>query len=143
MRDKALIVSLTEKGILVKPLLTGACINCKKSSCAQQGIPFQVTNPRSFHLKPGDVVTLTAAKAVQSLQAVFALLIPIAASITGYLLSPENEKSRAIWSIAGFVIASVIVFIVTRKFPPQYSSIASVEPASTADIPGECGISNL
>ncbi len=132
MRDKALVVTVTDKDVLVKPLLTGACINCKKSSCAQQGTPFSVSNPQKFALKQGSVVTLTANRAAQSLQAVFALFVPVAAAIAGYLLSPENEKSRAIWSIAGFVLASIIVFAVTRLFPPQKSSIASVEEAASS-----------
>lgn len=129
MRDKAIVVSVSEKNILVKPLLTGACINCKKSSCAKQGTPFAVSNPQHFPVKAGSIVTLTAGKAAQSFQALFALLLPIASSIAGYLAAPENEKSRAIWSIAGFILATVIVFAVTRLFPPQKSSIASVEEA--------------
>lgn len=132
MHDKALVVSVTGKDVLVKPLLTGACINCTKSSCARQGTPFSAANPQSFALKAGSIVTLTANKAAQSLQALFALLVPIAAAIAGYMLSPENEKSHAIWSIAGFILASVIVFSVTRLFPPQKSIIASVEEAASS-----------
>lgn len=143
MRDKALVVSTTAKGVLVKPLLTGACINCKKSACAQQGTPFLVSNPEQFPLATGAIVTLTASKAAQAFQALFALLFPIGAAIAGYLIAPENEKSRAIMSIAGFLIASVIVFIVTRLFPPRKSSIASVEDAAAADASGECALSNL
>lgn len=138
MRDKALVVKVSGNSVLVKPLLTGACINCKKSSCAQQGTPFLVTNPKGFPLSAGSVVTLTASKAAQSLQAVFALLFPIASAISGYLLSPVNEKSRAIWTIAGFIIASVIVFVVTRLFPPRESSIAGVEESVSTSAEEQC-----
>lgn len=129
MHDKALVVSVTPEGVLVKPLLTGACINCKKSACARQGTPFLVSNPLKLTVETGSVVTLDASKAAQSFQALFALLLPIGAAIAGFLLAPENEKSRAIWSIAGFILSSVIVFVVTRLFPPQKSSITSVEDA--------------
>lgn len=138
MRDKALVVSVTGNKVLVKPLLTGACINCKKSSCAQQGTPFRVANPEHFTLAAGSVVTLTASKAAQAFQALFALLFPIASAIAGYMVSPENEKSRAIWSIAGFILASVIVFIVTRLFPPRESSIAGVEESVPPSDEEQC-----
>lgn len=138
MRDKALVVSITDKGVLVKPLLTGACINCKKSSCAQQGTPFLVANPEKLPLSAGAVVSLAASKAAQSFQALFALLLPVGAAIAGFLTAPENEKSQAIWSIAGFILASILVFAVTRLLPPEKSSIASVEEVTVTDTEGQC-----
>lgn len=140
MRDKAVVVSVTEKGALVTPLLTGACINCKKSSCARQGTPFLVSNPKKLPLASGTAVTLTASKTAQAFQALFALLLPIFAAVGGYLLAPQNEKSQAIMSIAGFLIASILVFAVTRLFPPQKSSIDSIADTAGSEQAETCTI---
>lgn len=138
MRDKALVISVTDRHVLVRPLLTGACINCKKASCAQQGKPFPVSNPKHLPVAAGAIVRLAASGTAQSVQALFALGLPIAAAAAGYILAPENEKSRAIWSIAGFILSALIVFAATKIFPPQKCSIISVEEDISLPDEGRC-----
>ena len=48
MVDNALIINLSENEIQVVPLISDACINCQKSGCTKQGMPFSVVNPKNF-----------------------------------------------------------------------------------------------
>ena len=81
MVDNAIIIDISEKDILVRPLITDACINCEKSGCAKQGKPFSVANPKKFEIKKGDIVKLKANSVSQTLQGFFSLIVPILGAV--------------------------------------------------------------
>jgi len=124
MVDNAIIIDISEKDILVRPLITDACINCEKSGCAKQGKPFSVSNPKKFEIKKGDIVKLKANSVSQTLQGFFSLIVPILGAILGFFLGEilanhfkinNVELFQASGVILGLIITSTIIFLLSKK----------------------------
>ncbi len=130
MRDRAQIVSVDGDVIKVVPLISDVCINCEKSSCAKRGKSFEVSNPKSFPIKRGDVVKISSPILQQILQALFALVLPVLCAIAGYFLVPGSEGAKAAAATVCFVVGAAVVFIVTHFLPPFKSEISGVLPVS-------------
>lgn len=123
MVDNAIIIDISEKDILVRPLITDACINCEKSGCAKQGKPFSVSNPKNLEIKKGDIVKLKANSVSQTLQGFFSLIVPILGAVLGFVLGDQlgikfeaknTEIFQAVGVLLGLIITSVLVFICSK-----------------------------
>ena len=136
MVDNAIIIDISEKGILVRPLITDACINCEKSGCAKQGKPFSVANPKKFEIKKGDIVKLKANSVSQTLQGFFSLIVPILGAVLGFVLGEilanhfkinNVELFQASGVILGLIITSTIIFLLSKtKLQLKKSEIVEV-----------------
>ena len=136
MVDNAIIIDISEKDILVRPLITDACINCEKSGCAKQGKPFSVSNPKKFEIKKGDIVKLKANSVSQTLQGFFSLIIPILGAVLGFFLGEilanhfkikNVELFQASGVILGLIITSTIIFLLSKtKLQLKKSEIVEV-----------------
>lgn len=136
MVDNAIIIDISEKDILVRPLITDACINCEKSGCAKQGKPFSVVNPKKFEIKKGDIVKLKANSVSQTLQGFFSLIVPILGAILGFVLGEilanhfkinNVELFQASGVILGLIITSTIIFLLSKtKLQLKKSEIVEV-----------------
>ncbi len=136
MVDNAIIIDISEKDILVRPLITDACINCEKSGCAKQGKPFSVANPKKFEIKKGDIVKLKANSVSQTLQGFFSLIVPILGAILGFFLGEilanhfkikNVELFQASGVILGLIITSTIIFLLSKtKLQLKKSEIVEV-----------------
>ncbi len=136
MVDNAIIIDISEKDILVRPLITDACINCEKSGCAKQGKPFSVANPKKFEIKKGDIVKLKANSVSQTLQGFFSLIVPILGAILGFVLGEilanhfkikNVELFQASGVILGLIITSTIIFLLSKtKLQLKKSEIVEV-----------------
>ena len=124
MTDNALIVSIEKSQILVKPLVTGACINCEKSGCAKQGKPFSVSNSQGFPISVGSVVKLKASKKLQIVQGFVALFSPILVAVGMYFLFgffalkfgwQQKEVIQALSVVLGLIVSSLTIYFVTGK----------------------------
>lgn len=136
MVDNAIIIDISEKDILVRPLITDACINCEKSGCAKQGKPFSVANPKKFEIKKGDIVKLKANSVSQTLQGFFSLIVPILGAVLGFFLGEilanhfkinNVELFQASGVILGLIITSIIIFLLSKtKLQLKKSEIVEV-----------------
>jgi len=136
MVDNAIIIDISEKDILVRPLITDACINCEKSGCAKQGKPFSVSNPKKFEIKKGDIVKLKANSVSQTLQGFFSLIVPILGAILGFFLGEilanhfkinNVELFQASGVILGLIITSTKIFLLSKtKLQLKKSEIVEV-----------------
>lgn len=136
MVDNAIIIDISEKDILVRPLITDACINCEKSGCAKQGKPFSVVNPKKFEIKKGDIVKLKANSVSQTLQGFFSLIVPILGAVLGFVLGEilanhfkinNVELFQASGVILGLIITSTIIFLLSKtKIQLKKSEIVEV-----------------
>lgn len=136
MVDNAIIIDISEKDILVRPLITDACINCEKSGCAKQGKPFSVSNPKKFEIKKGDIVKLKANSVTQTLQGFFSLIVPILGAVLGFVLGEilanhfkihNVELFQASGVILGLIITSTIIFLLSKtKLQLKKSEIVEV-----------------
>lgn len=136
MIDNAIIIDISEKDILVRPLITDACINCEKSGCAKQGKPFSVSNPKNLEIKKGDIVKLKANSVSQTLQGFFSLIVPILGAILGFVLGEilanhfkinNVELFQASGVILGLIITSTIIFLLSKtKLQLKKSEIVEV-----------------
>lgn len=136
MVDNAIIIDISEKDILVRPLITDACINCEKSGCAKQGKPFSVANPKKFEIKKGDIVKLKANSVSQTLQGFFSLIVPILGAVLGFFLGEifanhfkinNVELFQASGVISGLIITSTIIFLLSKtKLQLKKSEIVEV-----------------
>lgn len=136
MVDNAIIIDISEKDILVRPLITDACINCEKSGCAKQGKPFSVVNPKKFEIKKGDIVKLKANSVSQTLQGFFSLIVPILGAVLGFFLGEilanhfkinNVELFQASGVILGLTITSTIIFLLSKtKLQLKKSEIVEV-----------------
>ncbi|MBQ7904789.1 MAG: SoxR reducing system RseC family protein [Spirochaetaceae bacterium] len=136
MVDNAIIIDISEKDILVRPLITDACINCEKSGCAKQGKPFSVSNPKKFEIKKGDIVKLKANSVSQTLQGFFSLIVPILGAVLGFVLGGflanhfkinNVELFQASGVILGLIITSTIIFLLSKtKLQLKKSEIVEV-----------------
>lgn len=136
MVDNAIIIDILEKDILVRPLITDACINCEKSGCAKQGKPFSVANPKKFEIKKGDIVKLKANSVSQTLQGFFSLIVPILGAVLGFFLGEilanhfkinNVELFQASGVILGLIITSTIIFLLSKtKLQLKKSEIVEV-----------------
>lgn len=136
MVDNAIIIDISEKDILVRPLITDACINCEKSGCAKQGKPFSVANPKKFEIKKGDIVKLKANSVSQTLQGFFSLIVPILGAVLGFVLGEilanhfkinNVELFQATGVILGLIITSTIIFLLSKtKLQLKKSEIVEV-----------------
>lgn len=136
MVDNAIIIDISEKDILVRPLITDACINCEKSGCAKQGKPFSVVNPKKFEIKKGDIVKLKANSVSQTLQGFFSLIVPILGAVLGFVLGEilanhfkikNVELFQASGVILGLIITSTIIFLLSKtKLQLKKSEIVEV-----------------
>ena len=136
MVDNAIIIDISEKDILVSPLITDACINCEKSGCAKQGKPFSVANPKKFEIKKGDIVKLKANSVSQTLQGFFSLIVPILGAVLGFVLGEilanhfkinNVELFQASGVILGLIITSTIIFLFSKtKLQLKKSEIVEV-----------------
>lgn len=136
MVDNAIIIDISEKDILVRPLITDACINCEKSGCAKQGKPFSVVNPKKFEIKKGDIVKLKANSVSQTLQGFFSLIVPILGAVLGFFLGEilanhfkinNVELFQASGVILGLIITSTIIFLLSKtKLQLKKSEIVEV-----------------
>lgn len=136
MVDNAIIIDISEKDILVRPLITDACINCEKSGCAKQGKPFSVANPKNLEIKKGDIVKLKANSVSQTLQGFFSLIVPILGAVLGFVLGEilanhfkinNVELFQASGVILGLIITSTIIFLLSKtKLQLKKSEIVEV-----------------
>lgn len=136
MVDNAIIIDISEKDILVRPLITDACINCEKSGCAKQGKTFSVANPKKFEIKKGDIVKLKANSVSQTLQGFFSLIVPILGAVLGFVLGEilanhfkikNVELFQASGVILGLIITSTIIFLLSKtKLQLKKSEIVEV-----------------
>lgn len=136
MVDNAIIIDISEKDILVRPLITDACINCEKSGCAKQGKPFSVANPKKFEINKGDIVKLKANSVSQTLQGFFSLIVPILGAVLGFVLGEilanhfkinNVELFQASGVILGLIITSTIIFLLSKtKLQLKKSEIVEV-----------------
>lgn len=136
MIDNAIIIDISEKDILVRPLITDACINCEKSGCAKQGKPFSVSNPKNLEIKKGDIVKLKANSVSQTLQGFFSLIVPILGAVLGFVLGEilanhfkinNVELFQASGVILGLIITSTIIFLLSKtKLQLKKSEIVEV-----------------
>lgn len=136
MIDNAIIIDISEKDILVRPLITDACINCEKSGCAKQGKPFSVSNPKNLEIKKGDIVKLKANSVSQTLQGFFSLIVPILGAVLGFFLGEilanhfkikNVELFQASGVILGLIITSTIIFLLSKtKLQLKKSEIVEV-----------------
>lgn len=136
MVDNAIIIDISEKDILVRPLITDACINCEKSGCAKQGKPFSVSNPKNLEIKKGDIVKLKANSVSQTLQGFFSLIVPILGAVLGFVLGEilanhfkinNVELFQASGVILGLIITSTIIFLLSKtKLQLKKSEIVEV-----------------
>lgn len=136
MVDNAIIIDISEKDILVRPLITDACINCEKSGCAKQGKPFSIANPKKFEIKKGDIVKLKANSVSQTLQGFFSLIVPILGAVLGFVLGEilanhfkinNVELFQASGVILGLIITSTIIFLLSKtKLQLKKSEIVEV-----------------
>ena len=136
MVDNAIIIDISEKDILVRPLITDACINCEKSGCAKQGKPFSVSNPKKFEINKGDIVKLKANSVSQTLQGFFSLIVPILGAVLGFVLGEilanhfkikNVELFQASGVILGLIITSTIIFLLSKtKLQLKKSEIVEV-----------------
>lgn len=124
MNDNVVIVAINNTKILVQPLLTGACVNCEKSSCAKRGKTFQVENPKNFPISVGSVVKIKTNRSVQIFQGFAALIFPILSAVACYFLGSylaakfgwqKVEMTKALSSLIGLLVVSLTVFCINAK----------------------------
>ena len=136
MEDKAVVVAMDNE-ILVSPLLTGACINCERSSCAKKGRPFPVSNPQNFFFFFGSIVNIRASKKSQIAQGFVALFLPIIFGILIFFLSsflcakfsfPKPQLIQFLSTLLGIVLVSVLIYLLNlKKSRFHKSEICSVD----------------
>ncbi|MCR4790726.1 MAG: SoxR reducing system RseC family protein [Treponemataceae bacterium] len=136
MQDNVVIVSIKGSEILVVPMLTGACINCERSSCAKKGKPFSVSNPDSLDVHVGSIVKIRANNTIKIIQGFAALFIPIIFAVGFYFLggfialktgSVNTEIYKAGFSLLGLILSSLTVFLINAKSHKlQHSEICEI-----------------
>ncbi|NLL99846.1 MAG: SoxR reducing system RseC family protein [Treponema sp.] len=140
MRERALVVSINDNFVLVRPLITDACIACSNSksctsSCAKPGESFSVTNPKKLNIKEGDIVRVEEQKINMIIQGFVCLLGPICSAIAGYVFAPvilekfnkvATEGSRALFVLLGLGLSSAIVLAFNKIFAKQKSHITEI-----------------
>ncbi len=125
MIQKAIVTATNGGSVTVIPLLKDSCVSCK-TGCSKQGPSFNANNPLSLPVKQGSVVLLSASRKMQALQGLFALLLPVLSSVAGFFAAKPvmnqfgieaGDGLKALFVLAFLVLASSIVFFVTRKVP--------------------------
>jgi len=121
MKNTAKVISLKNNNIVeVLPLISDACIGCTKSSCTKQGHAFTVRNTLNLPVYEGAVVRIGASSAKQAVQALFSLFLPLAASIAGYIFTPD------ICALAGRTKAVTEATLIAGVFISFYTTAALV-----------------
>lgn len=101
------------------------CASCS-AGCSKKKLCFEISNPKQLEVKKGEAVLIGASKKMQALQGAVSLLFPVACAVAGYLLAPalmplfgktEADDAKAVFVLLFFFLASLAVFIVTRRFP--------------------------
>ena len=125
MREKAFVINFEGKYVWVAPLITDACINCDHPACAKKGTPFLASNPGHLPVTCGDIVRITSPLKSHMLQGFMSLLFPVAAAITGYVLTApiaqvlnitRSEGMKATGVLAGLALASALVYLINSRF---------------------------
>jgi len=123
MRDFAIVKGIDGQKIEVVSLISDACVACNNISCARDGKSFHVINRKNFPLQENMIIRIGFPRILKGLLGLFSLLMPIASSVLGFLLTPYfsqrfdfavTPSSQACMVGIFFVIASLLVFIVSR-----------------------------
>ncbi len=124
MRDKAIIADITDKNIVVIPLITNACLSCAEG-CAKRGKPFSVSNPKNFTIKKGSIVKIAAGGKIQIIQGFFSLIFPTLCAVAGYFLAnpiaaffhrKATEGLHAGCTLLFLALSSLAVFFISRNY---------------------------
>ena len=136
MRDSAKILSIGKNGsVTVLPVIKDACISCSRTSCAKAGTPFTVMNTRSLDVKPGMTVRIAAKKSSQAVQALTALLLPVACAVGGWFAAnalaatmniSSGEWLQAIGVLLGIFVPSGIIFLISRRVKSAHGEITEI-----------------
>lgn len=124
MDNVVIITSVTDKEILAVPMISGNCISCERTSCAKQGKPFPIDNPKKLAISKGSVVKIVANKLFTTLQGFIALILPIFGAIGGFFVGKflstkysftQPESIQALGVIVGLILVSLIVYFVSSQ----------------------------
>lgn len=126
MRDTARVLQIHNDEVLILPLLSDTCIGCSGNGCPKLGRPFVVSNKKKLSLEVGSVVKIASSSASVTLQALIALVFPVAAAVLGYVLAePFAQKVLGIaivgesYRIAGvlvcFLVAALLVLLMGKS----------------------------
>ncbi len=136
MRDSAKILSVGENGrVTVLPVIKDACISCSRTSCAKAGTPFTVMNSRSLNIRPGMTVRIAAKKSSQAVQALVALVLPIACATGGWFAAnafaaamniSSGEWLQALGVLLGIFVPSGIIFLISRRLKSAHGEITEI-----------------
>lgn len=123
MRDFAIVKSIEGQRIEVVSLISDACVRCNSIDCATQGKSFHVINKKNLPLSENTIIRIGFPRVLNGFFGLISLLIPIFASVAGFLLSPlilnrfQFEKTQsAMACVVGlfFVVSALFVFIISR-----------------------------
>ncbi|MGL4986765.1 MAG: SoxR reducing system RseC family protein [Treponemataceae bacterium] len=138
MSEKVQIIKIEKKKILVRPLITDACLSCTDSSCAKQGKPFFVKNILNLPIQYGDMVDLASSPTIKIFQATISLFFPIIMALIGYFASKivyeklyPTQLVPEVWRVSGvllfFIFALTLVFVRSYFFStPEKAYISCI-----------------
>ena len=131
MRDTGLVTEILScNEIKIIPLLKDTCLGCTSTTCAKQGKPFFVTNPKNLDIKVGSQAKITAPISQQILQALCSLFLPIGLSVTSYFLFAQfttiSQATIAGISISIFFSLCGLILFISQKVPLQKGEIAEI-----------------
>ncbi len=116
MCEQGKVIKIEGSVAEIQSLVTGACINCKNSSCAKKGGTFKAVNSLGLPLTVGSLVRVSAPAGRQLVQAASAIVLPFAAAFAGYAAGMyaggpgASEVPGVAGAFAGFTAAALCVF---------------------------------
>lgn len=123
MRDFAIVKAIDGQKIEVVSLISDACLACNDIHCAKDGKSFHVLNKKNLPLQENNIIRIGFPRILNGFLGLVSLLFPILSCVAGFLLTPYFSKrlefavtqsSQACVSGIFFVVASLIVFVVSR-----------------------------
>lgn len=108
MRASYIVTQVLENEIKVVPDVAGSCATCQKE-CAKKHPAFSVANPKHIFLQTGDRVKLGSASIAEKIFSVFALVLPFASAVLGFLLSEKSDEKKAMVAVLFFVVGALVV----------------------------------
>ncbi|MDR2898507.1 MAG: SoxR reducing system RseC family protein [Spirochaetaceae bacterium] len=112
MRETGMVVRIEPEGVWVKAVEIEACINCDNSGCSKkQGNAFFCLNPNELPLSEGTRVRVAAPIRNQLFEGLSAILFPLAAAVTGYILASIVLPLIGAFSGDGWNVGTALLFL--------------------------------
>ncbi len=131
MQEKARVVEIDGEVASVVALDLDVCIGCSNADCKKNGSVFRAVNARHLPLSVGDEVRISAAAKNQAKQGLFAIGVPFAFAILGYVaitlaVPSAGDGLRTGVALLTLVVGSLLSFGLRKFFAQALPEIVEV-----------------